>query len=152
MARKQREPVATPGADASVAEKLRYLQAKTIQSDGSAWTARAAVDAINAAGTPISTAYFSEMRSGVTANPSMRVIQSLADLFGVSTAFFFNDAAVVEQETSRIDLEFALREAHIEHVAAKASQLSPAQQAAFHRALTQMILGGDTGSQPPGAD
>ncbi|WP_226358730.1 hypothetical protein [Pseudonocardia sp. ICBG601] len=151
MARKKQEPIEPPTAGSSFAEKLRYLQAKTIQPDGSAWSAQAAVNAITATGAAMSPAYFSEMRSGATANPSAKVIQSLADLFGVSPAFFFNDAAAVEQETAQIELEVALREAHIEHVAAKASQLSPAQQAAFNRALTQVVLGGDTASRPAAA-
>lgn len=141
MAKKEgQERPGPPEATAGIPEKLRYLQANTVQSDGKRWTARAAVEQMNAAGTTISEAYYSDVLRGLKPNPSARMIQALADVYTVNPAYFFTDVDAVTQVVSRVELEVALREAHIKHVANHAEQLSPAQQAAFHRALTQVIL------------
>ncbi|WP_143510655.1 hypothetical protein [Pseudonocardia sp. Ae717_Ps2] len=137
-----------PAADASVPEKLRYLQSNKVQRSGERWTAKAAVVEMTAAGAAITEGYYSEIRLGTKPNPSARMIQALADLYKVSPAYFFNDPAAVEHVVSQVELEVDLREVCASHVSACGGQLSRNQYAALNRAVAQALLRAGNGEDP----
>jgi transcriptional regulator with XRE-family HTH domain len=81
--------------------------------------------AIQARGGPtISATYLWQLRKGLRDNPTKKHLEALADFFGVSPAYFFDD-----EVTARIDAELALlatlRDASVRQLALRAAGLSP---------------------------
>jgi transcriptional regulator with XRE-family HTH domain len=61
-------------------------------------------EAIRAAGVPrVSGSYLQQLRNGVKDNPSTRLLEALADFFGVKTKYFFED-----EEEAQVDLGVAV--------------------------------------------
>lgn len=88
--------------------------------------------AINAQGGPstISASYLWLLRSGKRDNPTAHHLQALAQHFGVSPAYFFDDVAASEIERE-MDLILAMRDAGVKQLALRAAGLRPEVVAAF---------------------
>lgn len=85
-------------------------------------------------GPTISATYVWQLRKGIRDNPTKKHLEALADFFGVSPAYFFDDEAA-----ARIDAELsllaALRDSSVRNVALRARGLS----AQSLDAITEMI-------------
>ncbi|HEX5501724.1 MAG TPA: hypothetical protein VFW96_03835 [Thermomicrobiales bacterium] len=108
----------------TLAEKLDRLFAADHARGGREHTYRAVAEAIQARGGPtISVGYLWQLRKGVKDNPTKKQLEALAAFFGVSPAYFFDDA-----QARRIDAELgllvALRDAGVRHLAFRANGLS----------------------------
>jgi transcriptional regulator with XRE-family HTH domain len=125
----------------SLADKLGYLFDTVRRDDGSEWTGKDVVSAVRARGVDLSPSHLSELRRGLKLNPTVRVLQALADFFEVRVAFFFDDPEAVSQTESDLELRSAMRDAQVQQVAARAAGLSSAQRVAFQRVLADMIRG-----------
>ena len=64
-----------------------------------------------------------QLRKGLRDNPTKKHLEALADFFGVSPSYFF-DEAVEERVNAQLALLGALRDTDIEHMALRASGLS----------------------------
>ncbi|GAA4730090.1 helix-turn-helix domain-containing protein [Phytohabitans rumicis] len=82
--------------------RLNYLF-DTVRAPGrtTPYTAQEVADAIRDAGTDISKGYISLLRNGERSNPTMTIVQAIANFFQVPPAYFFDDAAY---EAARRDL------------------------------------------------
>lgn len=125
-----------------LAGKLNYLFATVLSPEGSEYTGKDVVAAVRAAGVDLSASHLSELRRGVKTNPTVRVLQALADFFGVRVAYFFDDPVAVEETEAELELRAAMRDAQVQQMAARAAGLSPAQRAAFQRVLADLVRGG----------
>ena len=76
-------------------------------------------------GDRISPAYIYMLRKGQRDNPTKKHLELLASFFGVSPAYFFDEAAAVQIE-QQLDLLAAFRDGGILRLAARARGLSPA--------------------------
>ena len=85
-------------------------------------------------GLTISPAYLYQLRSGHRDNPTKQHLEALADAFGVSPAYFFDDA-LTERIEAELDLLAALRDGPVRHLALRAFGLSPG----ILRAITDMV-------------
>jgi len=112
------------GPPKTLAEKLDYLF-KTIHPAGRGeFSYREVAAAIEAQGGPTASAsYLHQLRTGGKDNPTKRHLEVLAKFFGVSPAYFFDDA-----ETDKIEAQLALliamRDANVRNVALRAAGLS----------------------------
>ncbi|MGC1376663.1 MAG: helix-turn-helix domain-containing protein [Anaerolineales bacterium] len=77
----------TPGTS-SFAQKLEYLFQHKTRPDGTPYTPADILRATNGVLTRI---HLWKLRTGKAANPSFRVIQSLADAFDVPPGYFFEN-------------------------------------------------------------
>jgi ESX-1-secreted protein regulator len=92
--------------------------------------------ALAEAGYGTSTSYLHSLRRGERDNPTKSVLEGLAQFFGVSPLYFFDDehAAVVEQE---LELLSALRDGAVRAIALRAAGLGDADRELLRRiALT----------------
>jgi transcriptional regulator with XRE-family HTH domain len=109
----------------TLAEKLNLLF-RTIHPRGRGeYSSEEVAAAIRARGGPtISGTYLWQLRKGIRDNPTKKHLEALADFFGVSPAYFFDDEAA-----SWVDAELrlltALRDASIRRIALRAAGLSP---------------------------
>ena len=69
-------------------------------------------------------AYIGMLRRGRRNHPSLAIINGMATIFGVPTAYFY-DAAVAERLDRDLELLVAVRQAGMEKIALRASALSP---------------------------
>jgi len=119
----------------TLAEKLNRLF-RTVHPRGRPeYSSEEVAEAVRARGGPtISATYIWQLRKGLRDNPTKKHLEALADFFGVSPAYFFDDevAARIEAE---LDLLAALRDAPVRQVALRASGLSPQSL----RAIAEMI-------------
>lgn len=119
------EEQAGPGTEGTLAAKLDRLF-RTVHPRGKEEASyRDVARAIEARGGPtISASYLHALRTGTKDNPTMRHLEAIADFFGVSPAYFFNDdlARKIDQQ---LELLEAMRDAGVRHIALRAAELSP---------------------------
>ncbi|MGD9891552.1 MAG: XRE family transcriptional regulator, partial [Dehalococcoidia bacterium] len=72
----------------------------------------------------ISATYLWQLRKGLRDNPTKKHLEALADFFGVSPAYFFNEEAAARID-AELELLAALRDASVRQIALRASGLSP---------------------------
>lgn len=85
-------------------------------------------------GPPISPTYLMQLRRGLRDNPTRRQLEALADFFGVSPLYFFDDE-LAERTDAQLDLLAALRDADVRHLALRAAVLPPQTV----RVITELI-------------
>ena len=82
-------------------------------------------EAIQAKGGPtISATYLWQLRKGLRDNPTKHHLEALADFFGVSPAYFFDESATARID-AELDIVMALRDAPVRQIALRAFGLSP---------------------------
>lgn len=74
-----------------LARRLDELFTAVEKPDGGLWTMEQAAAEITRSGTPITPAYFSQLRAGKRDNPSARHLAAIAQHFGVPITYFFDD-------------------------------------------------------------
>lgn len=123
----------------SLADKLNHLFAMVRRPDGAEYYGKDVVAAVRATGVELSASHLSELRRGIKSNPTLRVLQALADFFEVRVSYFFDDPAAVEQTEAELELRAAMRDARVQQMAHRAADLSATQRAAFQRVLAEMV-------------
>lgn len=117
------------------------------------YTGREVTEAARERGTELSQSHLSELRRGVKSNPTVRVLQVLADFFQVRVGYFFDDPAAVDEVESELRLRQAMRDARVHDVAFRVAGLSPDQRSAMYRLLTSVLdERNEAGEAPGGAD
>ncbi len=123
-----------PGAQ-TLAEKLNRLFRTVHPGDRGEYSSEEVAEGIAAKGGPtVSATYIWQLRKGLRDNPTKKHLEALADFFGVSPAYFFDDEAAARIE-AELDLLAALRDASVRRIALRASGLSTASLSA----ITEMI-------------
>jgi len=119
----------------TLAEKLNHLF-ETIHPPGRPeFSSEDVAEGIRARGGPtISATYIWQLRKGLRDNPTKKHLEALADFFGVTPAYFFDEEAA-ERIEAELKLLAALRDAPVRHVALRASGLSPQSL----KAIAEMI-------------
>jgi transcriptional regulator with XRE-family HTH domain len=141
-----------PGGAAAetLAEKLERLFRTVRPAGRREYSLEEAALAIRRGGGPtISASYLWLLRTGRKANPTKRHLEALASFFGVSPAYFFDDA-LGARSAADLDLLATLRAAPLRRIAVAAAELSPAGQRAV-AILVEHIRDVErgTGSPPP---
>lgn len=113
----------TPPGSRSLADKINHLFENVRPAKGE-YTYEYVTRTIEERGGPtISLSYLWQLRKGLRDNPTKKHLEALADFFGVSPSYFF-DEAVEERVNAQLALLGALRDTDIEHMALRASGLS----------------------------
>jgi transcriptional regulator with XRE-family HTH domain len=108
----------------SLAEKLDRLFRTVRPRDGGEYSFEEVAEALRARGGPtISATYVWQLRKGLRDNPTKRHLEALADFFGVSPAYFFDNEAA-ERIDAELDLLAAIRDAQVRQLALRAIGLS----------------------------
>ena len=126
--------VEKPGS-LTLAEKLNHLF-ETIHPPGRPeFSSEDVAEGIRARGGPtISATYIWQLRKGLRDNPTKKHLEALAEFFGVTPAYFFDEEAA-ERIEAELELLAALRDAPVRHIALRASGLSSQSL----RAIAEMI-------------
>lgn len=75
-------------------------------------------------GTTISGSYLWELRTGQKDNPRKKHLEAIADFFGISPAYFFEDA-IADRIAAQLELFAAMRDSDVRQLALRAADLSP---------------------------
>ncbi len=81
-------------------------------------------------GPTISATYLWQLRTGRRANPTKAHLEALADFFGVSPAYFFDEATAARVD-AQLELLSAMRDSQISQIALRSFGLSPETLAAI---------------------
>jgi len=98
----------------NLARKLDHLMSSVPQPDGRRpWTAEAVAAEVSKAGLSVTPTHIAHLRNGRRDNPSARLIASLAEVFGVPIAYFFDEdrEQVVNDQLAAVA---ALRDAQVQ--------------------------------------
>lgn len=115
----------------TLAQKLDRLFRAAHPRGRSEYTLEEVAEGIRARGGPtISVSYLWQLRRGERDNPRKSHLQALAEFFGVSPAYFFDDEAAARID-AQLELLAALRDASVRHLALRAFDLSPVSLAAI---------------------
>ncbi|SEG92215.1 hypothetical protein SAMN04489712_13259 [Thermomonospora echinospora] len=111
-----------------LARRLEHLFQTAHPKGRKPYTNVEVADAINqAAGEQvISQAYIWQLRKGIKDNPTRRHIAALADFFGVSPLYFFDDTDPATDTALEADVKLALRDDAVRDLALRAAGLSDA--------------------------
>ncbi|MFB8025912.1 MULTISPECIES: hypothetical protein [unclassified Streptomyces] len=139
----KREPVPTPGADATFADKLNYLfdrlrprdgDPKKINPDTGEFQNAYVAKTVSTYGDgTLSATYVATLRERGE-NPSIRVARLLAKFFDVPAGYFVEDE-VTERIVKQFSFVQRLSEQGVKNIAMRAADLSPASQ----EAVLQMV-------------
>lgn len=143
------------GRAQTLAEKLNYLFAVVLpEGETREYSGREVVAGVRAGGTDLSASHLSELRRGVKTNPTMRVLQGIADFFKIKVAYFFDDD-VAEEVEAELRLRAAMRDAQVRDLAFRIAGLPQDHRTAMYRLLTDVVTeyDGSTASEAgPSAD
>jgi transcriptional regulator with XRE-family HTH domain len=114
-----------PHPDSLLARRLDHLFRTAHPADRKAWTPADVAAAINKAADERVTSgtYLWQLRTGRRDNPTYKVIIGLAEFFGVSPTYFFEDAAV-ERGAIPPEVAAALKDDAVRDIALRAAGLS----------------------------
>jgi transcriptional regulator with XRE-family HTH domain len=119
----------------TLAEKLNRLFSTVHPRGRPEFSSEEVAETIRDRGGPtVSATYIWQLRTGRRDNPTKKHLEALADFFGVSPAYFFDEAAAARIE-AELDLLAALRDAPVREMALRASGLS----AQSLKAIAEMI-------------
>ncbi len=119
----------------TLAEKLNHLFATVHPRGRGEYTLEEVAEEITRRqGVSISHTYIWQLRTGRRTNPSMNVLEALADFFGVKPSYFFDDEAAARID-AQLELLTAMRDASVRRIAVRAADLSPESL----RSLTDLI-------------
>jgi transcriptional regulator with XRE-family HTH domain len=108
----------------TLAEKVDHLFRTVHPGDRDEYSFEEVASAIHARGGPtVSATYLWQLRKGLRDNPTKKHLEALADYFGVSPAYFFDDEAAARIE-AELNLLVALRDGPVRQIALRASGLS----------------------------
>ena len=118
-------PQYVPNPDGLLARRLDYLFRTVHPAVRKGYTPAEVATALNeAAGERVTSGtYLWQLRTGRKDNPTYKVLTGLADFFGVSPAYFFEDSAV-ERGTMSPEVVAALRDETVRGIALQAAGLS----------------------------
>ncbi|MCL5108049.1 MAG: helix-turn-helix domain-containing protein [Chloroflexi bacterium] len=109
----------------TMAEKVDRLFRTIHPRDREEYSFEDVAAAIRSRGGPtVSATYLWQLRKGLRDNPTKKHLEALADFFGVSPAYFFDDTAAARID-AELDLLAALRDASVRQIALRAFGLSP---------------------------
>lgn len=109
----------------TMAEKVDRLFRTIHPRDRGEYSFEEVAAAIRGRGGPtVSATYLWQLRKGLRDNPTKKHLEALADFFGVSPAYFFDDEAA-ERIDAELDVLAALRDASVRQIALRAFGLSP---------------------------
>jgi transcriptional regulator with XRE-family HTH domain len=118
-------PDDAPNPDGLLARRLDHLFRTAHPAARKAYTPAEVAVAINAAASERVTSgtYLWQLRTGRRDNPTYKVVVGLADFFGVSPTYFFEDAAV-ERGAVPHEVVVALQDDAVREIALRAAGLS----------------------------
>jgi transcriptional regulator with XRE-family HTH domain len=120
----------------TLAKKIDHLFRTIHPVDQGEYSYAEVASAINERGGPtISAAYVWQLRKGLRDNPTKKHLEALANFFGVSPIYFFDDDAASRID-SELELLVALRDSSVRRIALRATGLSPE----FLSSVADMIL------------
>lgn len=134
----------------TLAEKLDHLFRTAHPPHRGEYSLHEAAEAILRRGGPtISANYLWLLRKGLRDNPTKKHLEALADLFGVSPLYFFDDEVAAQTD---VQLLVALRDARVRQLALRAASLSSETlQAIADMVERARLIEGvpDSGAAPP---
>lgn len=103
-----------------LSDRLNRLFDHVRRPDGTRHSNQSVADALTAAGTHVTAPYLSQLRNGRKTNPAAGLLHALANFFGTSISYFFDE----EPEADLSPLE-----SHVAGVLARSHDLSPETRA-----------------------
>ena len=115
----------------TLADKLDYLLRAIRRRGEGEHSYEEVAKALRGKGGPtISATYIWQLRKGIRDNPTKHHIEALAEFFGVSPAYFFDDEAA-DRISQELELLASLRDAEVRELAMRAFGLSSDSLAAI---------------------
>ena len=140
-----------PSASRTFAEKLDHLFRTVHPGNRGEYTYDEVAQAIQDTGVSISGTYIWMLRTGRRDNPTKKHIAALAQFFGVTPLYFFDDEEAAKID-AQLDLLAALRDAGVRRIALRASVLQPNLLAAVGDLIDRLLENqGPPPDQPRGA-
>ena len=111
--------------DGLIASRLDHLFRTVHPRDRGPYTPKEVADSINAAagGPVISATYMWQLRTGRRSNPTHRHLSLLAEYFGVSPMYFFDDAEA-DRSALPTDVALAVKDDNVREIALRSAGLS----------------------------
>src|SRR5690349_17144404 len=111
------------GTPRTLAEKLDRLFRVVRPKGRDEYTYEEVASAIRGRGVMISHTYIWQLRKGVRDNPTLRHLEALAEFFGVSPSYFFDEAAS-RRIDEQLELLVAFQDDGVRSIALRAAGLS----------------------------
>jgi transcriptional regulator with XRE-family HTH domain len=137
--------------------RLNHLIVSAARSDGAQLTDRQIAERVCETGVSVTHQYINHLRSGRKTNPSLKIVQGLADAFGVPPGFFFDDTVYrrtvrdLAQRRAADELEALANDPGAVQLAVRARGLGPRDLAAV-MSFVEDLLEADRGRGKGGRD
>jgi len=133
-----------------LAAKLNRLFETIPRPGGGPYTNEAAAKALSTAGVTVSAQHMWYLRTGKRDNPSFRLLEGVAGLFGVPLSYF-SDPEVEAQIAAELSALAALRDSGVKSLLMRTHGVSPRNMEHLGAILDQIrkLEGLDEGTDPP---
>lgn len=121
----------------TLAEKLDLLFRSIPKEDGELYTNESAAAALSDRGIKVTGQHLWHLRSGRRDNPSFRLLEGIARLFGVPIAYF-SDTETERQVAEELELLAAVRQTGVKSLLARTQGVSPANVERVSEILEQI--------------
>lgn len=124
----------------TLAERLDHLF-RLVHPVGAEYSWREVAEGINKRGVTItSAAYIEQVRRGEHDNPPQRLLENLADFFGVPVAYFSDDE-LADRVDSQLELLASIRDEGVGHITWRrdVQSLSPEQRRAAAATINEVV-------------
>ena len=143
------------GSRPTFADKLNRLFAIIHPRERAEYSLEEVSRVLTERGVGISHTYIWQLRTGRRTNPSLQVIDALADFFAIPPAYFFDDAAA-RRIDAQLEVVAALQNAAVRQLALRAADLSPASLQSLADLVERLrqlegLLDGEAGENRPAA-
>lgn len=119
--------------DGTFAAKLDFLCRTIHPPNRGPYTLQELADAVG-----VSPGYIHALRRGKKTQPTLEVIQKLADFFGIPAGAFFKNDEEAAEVAADVEVFMALRDAEVRNIALRAAEYAPEERQALTGIMDQV--------------
>lgn len=133
------EEVPTEDGIPHLADRLNALFDRVPDANGTLYNNVSAARELTDAGAAVSPSYLGQLRAGKKDNPTAKLLNAIAKLFGVPVTYFLDgDGQHAEEIQKQIDLLILIRDARVQGLATRMAGMSDRSVASIEALISQL--------------
>jgi transcriptional regulator with XRE-family HTH domain len=135
--------------EVDLAARIEHLFTLRLNANGDPWSMRQVMLEARARGVALSVTFLHDLRRGIKDNPSKQQLECLAEIFGVSPGYFFDDASTIERVNDKLRYLGALEDPRVADIALRARGLSDHDYRMLRALIDSAANARDNSGLPP---
>lgn len=121
-----------------LADRLNALFDRVPDQNGVLYNNVSAARELTEIGVPVSPSYLGQLRAGKKDNPTAKLLNAIAKIFGVPVAYFLDGDEQAERLQKELDLLILIRDSRVQGVATRLAGMSDSAVASIDALISQL--------------